>query len=193
MVGLPLMRTSTLAIPISTFAFLIVVYNVVANWDRVTGGSSGLVSIPSDDRRRVGGALGGRGRPRRARLQMVGERLPPAGDARGRGGGPLDRDRRDRGAADRLRLSGMLCGIGGALAVHQSGVLNPTTFYFGATVTTLTMLVVGGARSVFGAVIGAIAVATRERAAARRRETAPACSAWSRSAKRRALPRSASG
>ncbi len=46
-IGLPLMRTSTLAIPISTFAFLLVVYNVVANWDRVTGGSSGLVSIPS--------------------------------------------------------------------------------------------------------------------------------------------------
>ena len=57
-------------------------------------------------------------------------------------------------------LSGVLCGIGGALAVHQSGVLNPSTFYFGATVTTMTMLVVGGARSVFGAVVGAIAVAT---------------------------------
>ena len=57
-------------------------------------------------------------------------------------------------------LSGMLCGIGGALAAHQSGVLNPTTFYFGATVTTVTMLVVGGARSVFGAVLGTIAVAS---------------------------------
>ncbi len=52
----------------------------------------------------------------------------------------------------------MLCGVGGALAVHQSGVLSPATFYFGATVTTMTMLVVGGARSVFGAVIGAIAI-----------------------------------
>ena len=47
LVGLPLMRTSTLAIPISTFAFLVVAYNVVANWDRVTGGSSGLVGIPT--------------------------------------------------------------------------------------------------------------------------------------------------
>ena len=56
-------------------------------------------------------------------------------------------------------ISGILCGVGGALAVHQSGVLNPATFYFGATVTTMTMLVVGGARSVFGAVIGAIAIA----------------------------------
>jgi branched-chain amino acid transport system permease protein len=56
-------------------------------------------------------------------------------------------------------ISGALCGIGGALAVHQSGVLNPTTFYFGATVTTMTMLVVGGARSVLGAVVGAITIA----------------------------------
>ena len=56
-------------------------------------------------------------------------------------------------------LSGVLCGVGGALAVHQSGVLTPTTFYFAATVTTLTMLVVGGARSVFGAVLGTLAVA----------------------------------
>jgi branched-chain amino acid transport system permease protein len=56
-------------------------------------------------------------------------------------------------------VSGMLCGAGGALAVHQSGVLSPTTFYFAASVTTLTMLVVGGARSVFGAVVGTLAVA----------------------------------
>ena len=47
LVGWPLMRTSTLAIPISTFAFLIVTYGVLANWDPVTGGSSGLVSIPT--------------------------------------------------------------------------------------------------------------------------------------------------
>jgi branched-chain amino acid transport system permease protein len=57
-------------------------------------------------------------------------------------------------------ISGGLCGLGGALAVHQSGVLNPATFYFAATVTTVTMLVVGGTRSVLGAVVGAIAVAS---------------------------------
>jgi branched-chain amino acid transport system permease protein len=57
-------------------------------------------------------------------------------------------------------ISGMLCGVGGALAVHQSGVLSPETFYFSASVTTITMLVVGGARSIFGAVVGTLAVAT---------------------------------
>ena len=84
-------------------------------------------------------------------------------------------------------LSGMLCGIGGALAVHQSGVLNPTTFYFGATVTTMTMLVRRrrpqrlrrGDRGDRGG--------ERERAAARASRTAPASSARSRSAKRPGL------
>jgi branched-chain amino acid transport system permease protein len=159
-VGLPLMRTSTLAIPISTFAFLIVVYNVVANWDRVTGGSSGLVSIPRTTS--VGTAA----------LWAVAAVLVALAYKWSAGGYRLQATREDEVAArsigigvmrERLiafGISGILCGIGGALAVHQSGVLNPTIFYFGATVTTMTMLVVGGSRSVFGAVLGAIAIAT---------------------------------
>jgi branched-chain amino acid transport system permease protein len=157
-VGLPLMRTSTLAIPISTFAFLIVVYNVVANWDRVTGGSSGLVGIPTTTGVGSAGLWAG---------TAVVIALAYKWSA---GGYRLQATREDEVAArsigvgvmrERLiafGISGVLCGIGGALAVHQSGVLNPTTFYFGATVTTMTMLVVGGARSVLGAVIGALAI-----------------------------------
>ncbi len=107
-VGLPLMRTSTLAIPISTFAFLIVAYNVVANWDQVTGGSSGLL-VPDDDQRRVGRPLGGRGHRHRSGLQVVGERLPPAGNPRRRGRRPLDRDRRDERATARPSRSAGCC------------------------------------------------------------------------------------
>ncbi|HWI94461.1 MAG TPA: branched-chain amino acid ABC transporter ATP-binding protein/permease [Solirubrobacterales bacterium] len=159
-VGLPLMRTSTLAIPISTFAFLLVVYNVVANWDRVTGGSSGLVSIPSTTSVESAAlwagatvvlALAYKWSASGYRLQATREDEVAA---RSIGIGLM----RERLIA--FGISGVLCGIGGALAVHQSGVLSPVTFYFGATVTTMTMLVVGGARSVFGAVIGAIAIAT---------------------------------
>jgi ABC-type branched-subunit amino acid transport system ATPase component/ABC-type branched-subunit amino acid transport system permease subunit len=158
-VGLPLMRTSTLAIPISTFAFLLVVYNVVANWDRVTGGSSGLVDIPTTTSVGSAGAWAG---------AAVVVALAFKWSANGY---RLQATREDEVAArsigidvtrERLigfGISGVLCGIGGALTVHQSSVLNPTTFYFGATVTTMTMLVVGGARSVFGAVLGAVAVA----------------------------------
>jgi branched-chain amino acid transport system permease protein len=158
-VGLPLMRTSTLAIPISTFAFLIVIYNVVANWDRITGGNAGLVSIPTTTGVGTAGfwaamaavlALAFKWSPSGYRLQATREDEVAA---RSIGIGLM----RERMIA--FTISGALCGIGGALAVHQSGVLNPTTFYFGATVTTMTMLVVGGARSVLGAVVGAIAIA----------------------------------
>ena len=158
-IGLPLMRTSTLAIPISTFAFLIVIYNVVANWDRVTGGSSGLVSIPTTTSVESAGLWAGA-----AVIVALAFKWSASGYR-------LQATREDEVAAHSIGIgvmrerliafgiSGALCGIGGALAVHQSGVLNPTTFYFGATVTTMTMLVVGGARSVLGAVVGAITIA----------------------------------
>ncbi|MGH2973798.1 MAG: ABC transporter permease subunit, partial [Solirubrobacterales bacterium] len=158
-VGLPLMRTSTLAIPISTFAFLIVVYNVVANWNRVTGGSSGLVSIPATTSVESAGlwaaaavvlAIAFKWSSSGYRLQATRENEVAARSI----GIDVMKER-----LIAFGLSGVLCGIGGALAVHQSGVLNPTTFYFGATVTTMTMLVVGGARSVLGAAVGAIAIA----------------------------------
>ncbi|HEX7246328.1 MAG TPA: branched-chain amino acid ABC transporter ATP-binding protein/permease [Solirubrobacterales bacterium] len=159
-VGLPLMRTSTLAIPISTFAFLVVSYNVIANWDRVTGGSGGLVSIPRTTgvvsaglwaAAAVAVALAYKWSTRGYRLQATREDEIAA---RSLGIGVTG----ERLVA--FALSGMLCGVGGALAVHQSGVLAPTTFYFVASVTTLTMMVAGGARSVFGAVLGTIAVAS---------------------------------
>jgi branched-chain amino acid transport system permease protein len=159
-VGWPLMRTSTLAIPISTFAFLIVVFNVLANWDKVTGGSSGLVSIPTTTG--IGSAALWSGVAVVVALAFK----------RSASGYRLQATREDEVAArsigiglmrERLlafTISAMLCGIGGALAVHQSGTLSPKTFYFAASVTTITMLVVGGARSVLGAVVGTLAVAT---------------------------------
>jgi branched-chain amino acid transport system permease protein len=159
-VGLPLMRTSTLAIPISTFAFLIVAYNVLANLDRVTGGSGGLVSIP-----RTTGVVA-------AGLWAAVGVVVALAYKWSASGYRLQATREDEVAARSLginvtgerliafSLSGMLCGIGGALAVHQSGVLAPTTFYFVASVTTLTMMVAGGARSVLGAVLGTLAVAS---------------------------------
>ena len=159
-VGWLLMRTSTLAIPISTFAFLIVAYNVLSNWDAVTGGSSGLVSIPRTTDVTSAGlwasvavvvVLAFKWSASGYRLQATREDEVAA---RSIGIGLM----RERLIA--FTISGMLCGIGGALAVHQSGTLSSNTFYFAASVTTLTMLVVGGARSVLGAVVGTLAVAT---------------------------------
>jgi branched-chain amino acid transport system permease protein len=154
------MRTSTLAIPISTFAFLIVAYNVLANWDPVTGGSSGLVSIPATTDVTSAGLWAGVAVvvTLAFKWSASGYRLQASREdevaARSIGIGLM----RERLIA--FTISGMLCGIGGALAVHESGVLSPTTFYFAASVTTITMLVVGGSRSVLGAVVGTLAVAT---------------------------------
>jgi branched-chain amino acid transport system permease protein len=159
-VGWPLMRTSTLAIPISTFAFLIVAYNVLANWDPVTGGSSGLVSIPMTTDVESAGLWAGVAVvvALAFKWSASGYRLQASREdevaARSIGIGLM----RERLIA--FTISGMLCGIGGALAVHESGVLSPATFYFAASVTTITMLVVGGSRSVLGAVVGTLAVAT---------------------------------
>lgn len=157
-VGVPLMRTSTVAIPISTFAFLIVAYNVVANWDRVTGGSGGLVNIPRTTTTSSAGVWAAL-----AIVLVLGYKWSASGYR-------LQATREDRSAARSLgiglmrermvaySLSAALCGVGGALAAQQSGVMTPETFYFAATVSTLTMLVVGSVRSVLGAVVGTLAV-----------------------------------
>jgi len=160
LIGLPLMRTSSLAIPISTFAFLAVAYNVLANWDELTGGSAGLVSVP-----RTTGLIS------TALWACIAIFLALA-FKKSKFGYRLLATREDEVAAraigikvmqERLVafvLSAALCGVGGALAIHRTGVLAPTTYYFAATVTTLTMLVVGGARSVFGATLGTVTVAS---------------------------------
>jgi branched-chain amino acid transport system permease protein len=157
-VGLPLMRTSTLAIPISTFAFLIVAYNVVGNWDAVTGGSGGLISIPRSTDVAAAGvwaavavAVGLAFKSSASGYRLAATRESEVA-ARSLGIGVL----RERMIG--FILSAALCGGGAALAVQQSGVLTPTTFYFAATVTTLTMLVLGGVRSIFGATVGTLAI-----------------------------------
>jgi branched-chain amino acid transport system permease protein len=159
-VGSALLRTSTAAIPITTFAFLLVTYTVTANWEGLTGGSAGLVDVPTDTTVVVAGAF--------AALAVVAA-LAFKWSASGY---RVQATREDEVAARslgigvfRVRLyafviSAALCGLGGALTAHESGVLTPNSFYFDATVTTLTMIVVGGTRSVLGAVVGALAVAT---------------------------------
>jgi branched-chain amino acid transport system permease protein len=54
-------------------------------------------------------------------------------------------------------LSGVLAGFGGGLYVHLLP-LNTETMYLDLTFVTLAMLVIGGATSLWGAVVGALAV-----------------------------------
>jgi branched-chain amino acid transport system permease protein len=158
LVGLPLMRTQTTAIPISTFAFLLVVYNVIANWAAVTGGDAGLTEIPTSGD--IGGAALIAGLCVLVALafkySVVGYRLRASREDEVAARAIGVKVTRERLIA--FALSAAICGVGGALAVQESGVLTPSTFYFQTTVTTLAMLVVGGSGSILGAVGGALAI-----------------------------------
>lgn len=158
LVAIPLMRTSTLAIPISTLAFLIVVREVIANWEQATGGTSGLTGVPTTTT--LGSAAIWAALAVLAALAFKGSRL----------GYRVQASRENEVAAksigvgvDRERYiafvaSAAIVGVGGALAAHQSVSITPNAFYFDLTLATLTMLIVGGLRSVWGAVVGTVAV-----------------------------------
>jgi branched-chain amino acid transport system permease protein len=55
-------------------------------------------------------------------------------------------------------LSGALAGFAGALFVHELGSITIEQVYLELTFLTLAMLVIGGASSLWGAVVGALAV-----------------------------------
>ena len=55
-------------------------------------------------------------------------------------------------------LSGALCGFAGGLLVHMLGSITTEQVYLELTFLTLAMLVVGGITSLWGAVVGALAV-----------------------------------
>ena len=55
-------------------------------------------------------------------------------------------------------LSGALGGLAGGLLVHQLGSITTEQVYLELTFLTLAMLVVGGLTSLWGAVVGALAV-----------------------------------
>jgi branched-chain amino acid transport system permease protein len=55
-------------------------------------------------------------------------------------------------------LSGALAGFAGGLLVHQLGSITTEQVYLELTFLTLAMLVVGGITSLWGAVVGALAI-----------------------------------
>jgi branched-chain amino acid transport system permease protein len=154
----PLMRTSTLAIPISTLSLLVVVREVIANWDDVTGGTGGLLGVPKTTTvfsatiwamLAVAAALLYKRSRSGYRLQASGENEVAAKSI---GVGVVW----ERSVA--FVLSALIVGVGGALVAHQAVGMTPSTFYFDLTIVTLTMLIVGGMGSVWGAVVGTIVV-----------------------------------
>jgi branched-chain amino acid transport system permease protein len=157
LVGLPLMRLSGLPAGIATFAVLGITYNVLYYWQKVGPTAQTLSDIPEVGRWTVavGAAIAtvvayAYQRSRFGRLLRATREDPAAARASGIS---IYRQR-----LLGFTLSGALAGLAGGLYVHQLGLITPDLFYLDLTFVTLAMLVFGGVASLWGAVLGALAI-----------------------------------
>lgn len=156
-VGLPLMRLSGLAAGIATFGVLEITHNVLRYWEKIGPGLNTFSAVP-ETTGLLQAAIG-------ALIAVVVAFVYQ----RSRYGRMLRATREDVAAAravgvsvygQRLvafTLSGAVAGLAGGLYVHLLP-LNAESVYLDLTFITLAMLVIGGATSLWGAVVGAVAV-----------------------------------
>jgi branched-chain amino acid transport system permease protein len=157
LVGLPLMRLSGLAAGIATFGVLEITHNILRYYEKIGPGSNAFSSVPETT-----GVL----QATIGALLVIGVAF---GYQSSRYGRLLRATREDTAAAravgvsvyrQRLiafTLSGLLAGFAGGLYVHLLP-LNTEAVYLDLTFITLAMLVIGGMTSLWGAVVGALAV-----------------------------------
>src|SRR3954466_1015263 len=158
LVGMPLMRLSGLAAGIATFAVLEITHNVLSQWDAIGPALGTLTGVPETTgpfQATIGAMVAiavafGYQRSRLGRVLRASREDPAA--ARGIG---VDVHRQRLWA---FTLSGALAGFAGGLYVHFLGFINAENVYLDLTFLTLAMLVVGGMTSLWGAVLGALAV-----------------------------------
>lgn len=155
--GLPLMRLSGLAAGIATFGVLEITNNVLSYENRIGPGLNTFSSVPETTGiwQAAIGALFAVGvafayqHSRFGRMLRATREDSAAASAAG-----ISIYRQRLGA---FVLSGALAGLGGGLYIHMLP-LQAGSLYLDLTFLTLAMLVVGGASSLLGAVIGALAV-----------------------------------
>ncbi|MBD0337696.1 MAG: branched-chain amino acid ABC transporter permease [Thermoleophilia bacterium] len=157
-VGLPLMRLSGLAAGIATFAVLEITNNLLREWTAIGPGATTLSLVPQTTG------------PAQATIGATLVVLVAWAYQRSRFGRRLRATREDPAAAQAVGisvhrhrlgafvLSGALCGFAGGLYVHMLGSISTGQVYLELTFLTLAMLVVGGMTSLWGAVVGALAV-----------------------------------
>jgi branched-chain amino acid transport system permease protein len=157
-VGYPLMRLSGISASIAMFSLLIIVNTVISQATDYTRGEQTMVGIPQTTT--VNYTLG----------WVIVAIFAAYGFQQTRYGLRLRCSREDEFGArsvgvaiPRVRVialvpSAFFVGVGGALWAALLGILTPEGFYIEMTFTTIVMLVVGGMRSLTGAVVGATAV-----------------------------------
>jgi branched-chain amino acid transport system permease protein len=158
LVGIPLMRLNGLAAGIATFAVLEITHNVLRNWTKIGPGPTTLSLVPETTglRQATVGALiviviaFAYQRSRPGRLLRATSMDPAAAQAVG-----VNVHRQRLWA---FALSGALSGFAGGLLVHFVGSMTTEQVYLELTFLSLAMLVIGGATSLWGAVVGALVV-----------------------------------
>jgi branched-chain amino acid transport system permease protein len=155
--GLPLMRLSGLAAGIATFGVLEITHNVLRYWEKIGPGLNTFSAVPETT-----GLL-------QASIGAIVAVVVAFIYKRSRFGRLLSATREDAAAARAVGvsvyrqrliafvLSGAIAGFAGGLYVHLLPV-NTESVYLNLTFITLAMLVIGGATSLWGAVVGALAV-----------------------------------
>lgn len=158
-VSAPIMRLSGIAAGIATFALMFIVYVVLGNWNSVTGGQTSLMGLKTW----VGLWPAG--------LFAMGAVVLAWVYQNTRWALALQASREDAVAAlasgirivplrvGAFVLSAFICGVGGGLYGHFQGTLRIENFYLDPTFLYVVMLVVGGTRSLSGAVVGAVSIA----------------------------------
>jgi branched-chain amino acid transport system permease protein len=154
-VGLPLMRLSGLAAGIATFAVLGITYNVLTYEQKIGPGQNAFSGVPQTTgiwQAAIAGVICATAaylyqRTRFGRMLRATREDPAAATAAGIS------IYRQRLLA--FTLSGALAGFAGGIYVHLQP-LQVNGLYLDLTFITLAMLVVGGAGSLLGAVVGAL-------------------------------------
>lgn len=158
LVSYPLMRLSDAAAVITSFALLMVIYTITVNWSQVTNGPRTLFGVPAFSTLPIVAAV--------AALAVV-----AALAFRQTRTGLLLRALRDdelaavaMGAHPSLVrwrgfiASALFAGLAGGLWAHFITSFQPNAFYLKETFVILAMLVIGGAGTVSGAVLGTFVV-----------------------------------
>jgi branched-chain amino acid transport system permease protein len=157
-IGIPLMRLSGLAAGIATLAVLGLTYNILTYWPRISPGATAMSLIPTTTGflQATAGTLGVVAvaflylQSRLGRQLRATREDPLAAQAAG-----IDVHRQRLWA---FTVSGALSGFSGGLFAHLLGTLTTNQVYLDLTFLTLAMLVVGGVRSLLGAVVGGLAI-----------------------------------
>lgn len=159
LIGLAFVRLRGASFTIATFAFLIVVNRVALQWEEVTRGSRVVIGVPKQTTIWIALAW--------ASIAIAIAFVFKESSI----GLKLRASREDEDAAASIgvdvklmrwiawTLSCAVSAIGGALWAYFIVQFTPNNFYLHETFLIVAMLVIGGAASVSGAVVGAISVA----------------------------------